>query len=1470
MSVLVQDGPEVSVQEYGLEQHLSRLLCALLAQQDWLSTDTGLAPRYARWHEAGLRMLREQGAIQDSAPLDWKTSWSQWQAYREQVRDDAVVAAQLRLLDAVLPALPAILRGDQAATDVLFPQGQLGLVEGVYRDHPVADYFNGVLGERLDAYVRARIMHDPRAKLRIVEIGAGTGGTSAGLFAQLGAYAEHIEEYCYTDVSPAFLLHARERYAAQAPYLQTRRLDIEHTPVAQGFTLGHYDVAVAANVLHATRDIRRTLRHVKTLLKGNGLLLLNELSAASLFLHLTFGLLEGWWLAEDEAVRIPGTPALSLQGWRDVLAAEGFGAIEAPAEAAHELGQQIIVAISDGLMQVQSEKKTPQEEPRVWMPSHKSDAATVAPMPVPAKIAPERHSDQARTAIRASIAQTLKVSEADLEDDQPFSTYGIDSVTGVALINAINLRLGLMLPTTVLFDHASIAQLGAHISAISAISPALEEPSSPTALSVAATLPKLEASVEKIKIIPVGRGRRRHGEAIAAPPPAVQQSPQNTGSLYRRVWLERPGTIDDLHIREDRLPPLGAHDVRIAVRAFSLNFGDLLCVKGMYPTQPAYPFTPGFEASGVVVAIGSKVSRVAVGDAVIALAGSTLGAHATALTCAETRVFACPAGLSFEAACALPGVALTMIECFKKAQLKPGERILIQTAAGGVGLIAVQLAKHAGADIYATAGSEAKLDYLASLGVPHRINYQKEDFEAAIQRLTHGQGVDVVINTLPGDAVQKGLNCLAPGGRYIEIAMTALKSARSIDLSGLTDNQVLYSVDLNKLSHGKPAILQESVLEMERLLAEGVISPTLGRTFNFNEIQNAYRWLQNRRNIGKVVVSIPEEDRFDVDKTIALAPQLEPIAVIGMSGRFPGAPDVNAFWDNLIGNRDCIAEVPENRWHLDGFFNSDREEAIKKGMSYCKWGGFIEFDGRSPRSFLSGVLGDDEPDSTPYRLTVESIWSALESSGYTRSALKKGTQSRTGLYLGMIGELRGPGSDAAVQPMSSGSSSALVGHISKFFNFTGPTIAVDTLSASSATSIHMACLDLHYGNCNVAVVSGVMLLDEGLYRRVCKANYMASGTERRSFAEGRDGALFGEGAATVVLKPLSQAIQDKDTILATIKSTTSQFGDGSVETLSRAMSDNVLRANVPPRTITHVECSANGSPFGDELEYVATSRVFEAFTSDRNYCSIGSVKPNIGHLGPASGMSQLLKVIMQMRHGKLAPFMNATAFSPVLNRESSPFFLCSEIRPWPRQRVTAEGAEHEVPRRAMINSFGYGGFYAGAIVEEYIDQNDARRSVHFSAGRPRPQVIVLSADDKGDLTVKLNQLSEHLKGNPQVSMDDLAYTLQIGREAMSYRWATVATGYDDLLDTLADPFQELRPEKTKNGVFFGCVASLSPRRKQMLAGADPQCPVWNDADESDLLNLASWWVDGGDVPWNERAPDDARRIALPAYPFAIP
>ncbi|KAF9396675.1 hypothetical protein CPC16_010246, partial [Podila verticillata] len=335
-----------------LDARLAQLLQAQLDSVGGFAANAQPSAPYARWWQHSRRLLAERGLPMQAAP-DPSVLWAQWDAYRDAVQNDPALSAQIRLVDAALRALPSVLRGDTLATEVLFPQGQLALVEGVYHDHPVADYFNTVLAECLMTYVQARRQTDPMTPYRILEIGAGTGGTSMTLFKQLAPYALQIEEYAYTDVSPAFLLHAQEHYVAQAPYLRTQRLDIERSPLEQGFELGRYDVVLATNVLHATRDIRRTVRHAKALLKDNGLLLLNELTNTGLFAHLTFGLLDGWWLAEDQELRITGTPALAPSTWRQVLEAEGFGALQFPAEAAHDLGQQIVVAVSDGQVQPQ-------------------------------------------------------------------------------------------------------------------------------------------------------------------------------------------------------------------------------------------------------------------------------------------------------------------------------------------------------------------------------------------------------------------------------------------------------------------------------------------------------------------------------------------------------------------------------------------------------------------------------------------------------------------------------------------------------------------------------------------------------------------------------------------------------------------------------------------------------------------------------------------------------------------------------------------------------------------------------------------------------------------------------------------------------------------------------------------------------------------------------------------------------------
>ena len=206
----------------------------------------------------------------------------------------------------------------------MFPAGRLDLVEAVYKDNPVAVRFSAALARAAADWVAARLAAAPGTPLRVLEIGAGTGGTSEHLFTALAPFGAAIAEYRYTDVSRAFLIKAEQRFASRVPSLATAIFDVEKPPAAQDIATGRYDLVIAANVLHATADIRKTLSHVRATLAPGGVLLLNETSRATLFTHVTFGLLEGWWRFTDGDLRIPGTPSLSADAWRSVLQDAGF------------------------------------------------------------------------------------------------------------------------------------------------------------------------------------------------------------------------------------------------------------------------------------------------------------------------------------------------------------------------------------------------------------------------------------------------------------------------------------------------------------------------------------------------------------------------------------------------------------------------------------------------------------------------------------------------------------------------------------------------------------------------------------------------------------------------------------------------------------------------------------------------------------------------------------------------------------------------------------------------------------------------------------------------------------------------------------------------------------------------------------------------------------------------------------------
>jgi polyketide synthase PksM/polyketide synthase PksN len=426
----------------------------------------GLPPLYERWLAESLRTLEKRGYLEREGDVlrvhardepDRKTLWARWESYQLQV--DAGYRAQVRFVDVALRALPEILQGKRAATEVLFPNGSMTLVEGIYRDNRVSDYFNEVLSESLIAAVNARLSIEPGAKLRLFEIGAGTGATSAVLFERLVPYASQIEEYCYTDVSKAFLLHADKQYRSKAPYLKTKIFDVERSLAEQGIEVGGYDLVIATNVLHATKDIRRTLRNTKALLKGNGVVLINEMSSNSLFLQLTFGLLDGWWQSEDVFLRIPGSPALTPETWLRLLKGEGFKEVRHPAAEAHGLGQQILVGRSDGVVS---------QEVAI--------ARALPPRPAPATVqaavrGPRRSqvmsSDELDEKLRMSLVQgvsellKLQADEIDLEAE--LSEFGFDSITLTAFANLINEQYGLELTPTVFFEQPTLARLSAHL-----------------------------------------------------------------------------------------------------------------------------------------------------------------------------------------------------------------------------------------------------------------------------------------------------------------------------------------------------------------------------------------------------------------------------------------------------------------------------------------------------------------------------------------------------------------------------------------------------------------------------------------------------------------------------------------------------------------------------------------------------------------------------------------------------------------------------------------------------------------------------------------------------------------------------------------------------------------------------------------------------------------------------------------------
>ncbi len=593
----------------------------------------------------------------------------------------------------------------------------------------------------------------------------------------------------------------------------------------------------------------------------------------------------------------------------------------------------------------------------------------------------------------------------------------------------------------------------------------------------------------------------------------------------------------------------------------------------------------------------------------------------------------------------------------------------------------------------------------------------------------------------------------------------------------------------------------------------------------------------------------------------------EPIAIIGLSGMYPKANDLDAFWQNLRDGRDCIEEIPAERWSLDGFFEPDVGRAIEQGKSYSRWGGFVDafadfdplFFNISPREAMN-----IDPQE---RLFLQECWRTLESAGYTRDDLKSRFGGRVGVFAGItktgyqLYMLHPTRDGEPFLPYTSFSSTA--NRVSYFLDISGPSMPVDTMCSSSLTAIHEACEHILRDECEMAFAGGVNLyLHPRTYELLCSQNMLSTDGRCRSFGTGGDGYVPGEGAGAVLLKRLSDAERDGDPIHGVILASQVNHGGrthgytvpnpNAQAALIRA---SIEAAGIDAQAISYIETHGTGTELGDPIEITGLEHAFETAAGSDFRCRIGAVKSNIGHLEAASGIAGLTKILLQMRHAQLVPSLHAETLNPNIDWQHNVFEVNTRLQDWPSP---ATGK----PRIAAVSSFGASGTNAHVIVQEYREQ----AAVPQVSKRSEPVLVPLSAKTAPQLAQRVRDLLAFVRdAKVAPDLEALAYTLQVGREAMEDRLCCLVRSLDELTDTLQS---YLNGSTGNEHLHIGQVAAHRDAMRMFTRDDDFKETVQRWIARRKLDRLAELWSRGLDIDWQALHSHRPFRLALPTYPFA--
>ncbi|MEV5239666.1 beta-ketoacyl synthase N-terminal-like domain-containing protein [Streptomyces cinnamoneus] len=868
-------------------------------------TGPDTAPHLLRLYRLLLPVLERQGLAKREEDGTWRLTErasTSREAGARFVRDHPAYATEVALAISHGQRLGDVLRGTRDPLEVL-AEGGAELMEQFFDITPWSRFHNRVAQALLTEMLR----HWPADRpLRILEIGAGTGGTAAALLPLLPPERTH---YVFSDVSPYFLGRAEKRFSAH-DFVTYRTYDLDTDPAEQGLTDASFDLIVASNALHTAKDLHRSLTRVGRLLAPGGQLLAIE-QHDSESLAMFFGALESFWSHTDHDLR-PDTLLLPAARWPQLLRACGFTDVVRTGDERRGTRPHGSVLLAAAPVRPTAPAALPACDPATaWVVVGESTAGGELPgavaralegaggrvVRVPA--APTTPEDWARIlpGDGSGVSVVLLLDRAGDPGPAPEALLDLTTGRAAALRSLATLSAGRACGT------------GPDLWLVTRPSGALPAPERPAAPAdaavwgVARTLANehRELTVRRVSLDdpadradddPAGSARRLvrelldageedeivltsrgrfvpravdvtdvpQGTAPAHEVPAYALEVRDPGLAYRLAWTETGPPAEP-----------GPGQVVVAVRAAALNYLDVMQAMGLVPPadearrlarQPG----PGMECAGTVEAVGEGVTSVAPGDRVYGVAPGTFASHAVT---AEHALAPMPERMTFTEAATLPVVFLTVHYALGHlARLAAGETVLVHGGAGGVGLAALQFARRRGARVIATAGSGVKRDLLRVLGVEHVLDSRSLRFAEDVRELTGGRGVDVVLNSLAGEAIQRGLETLRPGGRFVELGKRDIHEDKPLRLRPFAKNIAFFGVDLVQLLHD-PDLAKEQFAEVAALVRCGRYRPLLHSVHPAARVTEAFRLMQHSRHIGKVVVAFdPLDEPPSVERAV--------------------------------------------------------------------------------------------------------------------------------------------------------------------------------------------------------------------------------------------------------------------------------------------------------------------------------------------------------------------------------------------------------------------------------------------------------------------------------------------------------------------------------------------------------------------------------------------------------------------------